>query len=98
MKSIIPEQSQSTIFDKLIQAAMDDFISEGEVFALHVISFKFWSLVDFSMCKNAVKVLLARGAWLILGFHHRNCNASLVCKIDFFILCRGIHIQRFLLS
>ncbi|KAL9956376.1 hypothetical protein ACROYT_G037843 [Oculina patagonica] len=30
MKSIIPEQSQSTIFDKLIQAAMDDFISEGE--------------------------------------------------------------------
>ena len=32
MKSIIPEQSQSTIFDKLIQAAMDSFISEGEVF------------------------------------------------------------------
>ena len=31
MKSIIPEQSQSTIFDKLIQAAMDIFISEGEV-------------------------------------------------------------------
>ena len=31
MKSIIPEQSQSTIFDKLIQAAMEDFISEGEV-------------------------------------------------------------------
>ena len=31
MKSIIPEESQSTIFDKLIQAAMDDFISEGEV-------------------------------------------------------------------
>lgn len=30
MKSIIPEQSQSTIFDKLIQAAMDIFISEGE--------------------------------------------------------------------
>ncbi|KAJ7362141.1 Exocyst complex component 7 [Desmophyllum pertusum] len=30
MKSIIPEESQSTIFDKLIQAAMDDFISEGE--------------------------------------------------------------------
>lgn len=30
MKSIIPEQSQSTIFDKLIQAAMEDFISEGE--------------------------------------------------------------------
>ena len=31
MKSIIPEQNQSTIFDKLIQAAMDDFIAEGEV-------------------------------------------------------------------
>ena len=31
MKSVIPEQSQSTIFDKLIQAAMDIFISEGEV-------------------------------------------------------------------
>lgn len=30
MKSVIPEQSQSTIFDKLIQAAMDIFISEGE--------------------------------------------------------------------
>ncbi|XP_020611078.1 exocyst complex component 7-like [Orbicella faveolata] len=30
MKSIIPEQSQNTIFDMLIQAAMDDFISEGE--------------------------------------------------------------------
>ena len=42
MKSIIPEQSQSTIFDKLIQAAMDDFISEGEVLVLTL------SLVDFS--------------------------------------------------
>lgn len=38
MKSIIPEQSQSTIFDKLIQAAMDDFISEGEVLVLIVMS------------------------------------------------------------
>ena len=35
MKSIIPEQSQSTIFDKLIQAAMDDFISEGEVITIN---------------------------------------------------------------
>ena len=34
MKSIIPEQSQSTIFDKLIQTAMDIFISEGEVHAV----------------------------------------------------------------
>lgn len=34
MKSIIPEQSQSTIFDKLIQTAMDIFISEGEVRAV----------------------------------------------------------------
>lgn len=33
MKSIIPEISQSTIFDKLIQASMDMFISEGEVFS-----------------------------------------------------------------
>ena len=31
MKSIIPEQSQSSIFDKLIQAAMEIFISDGEV-------------------------------------------------------------------
>ena len=31
MKSIIPEQSQSTTFDTLIQAAMEDFIAEGEV-------------------------------------------------------------------
>lgn len=30
MKSIIPEQSQSSIFDKLIQAAMEIFISDGE--------------------------------------------------------------------
>ncbi|XP_027056688.1 exocyst complex component 7-like [Pocillopora damicornis] len=30
MKSIIPEQSQSTTFDTLIQAAMEDFIAEGE--------------------------------------------------------------------
>lgn len=30
MKSIIPEISQSTTFDKLIQASMDMFISEGE--------------------------------------------------------------------
>ena len=37
MKSIIPERSQSTTFDKLIQASMDMFISEGEVFSpLHV--------------------------------------------------------------
>ena len=35
MKSIIPEQSQSTIFDKLIQAAMDDFIAEGEVITIN---------------------------------------------------------------
>ena len=34
MKSIIPEQSQNTIFDKLIQTAMDIFISEGEVRAV----------------------------------------------------------------
>ena len=33
MKSIIPEISQSTTFDKLIQASMDMFISEGEVFS-----------------------------------------------------------------
>ena len=33
MKSIIPERSQSTTFDKLIQASMDMFISEGEVFS-----------------------------------------------------------------
>ena len=45
MKSIIPEQSQSTIFDKLIQAAMDDFISEGEVLALYITSVN----ADFSM-------------------------------------------------
>lgn len=31
MKSIIPEQSQSTTFDTLIQAAMEDFIAEGEL-------------------------------------------------------------------
>lgn len=30
MKSIIPEQSQSTTFDTLIQAAMENFIAEGE--------------------------------------------------------------------
>ena len=33
MKSIIPGRDQSTTFDKLIQASMDMFISEGEVFS-----------------------------------------------------------------
>ena len=44
MKSIIPEQNQSTIFDKLIQAAMDDFIAEGEVIE---VSFVKWLGVRF---------------------------------------------------
>ena len=43
MKSIIPEKNQSTIFDKLIQAAVDDFISEGEVITINCHQ-KCWSL------------------------------------------------------
>ena len=46
MKSIIPDQSQSSIFDKLIQAAMEIFISDGEVLSPNFVCIKiapsFW--------------------------------------------------------
>jgi len=48
MKSIIPEQSQNTIFDMLIQAAMDDFISEGEVITINRHQ-KCWPIVVFTI-------------------------------------------------
>ena len=53
MKSIIPEQSQSTTFDTLIQAAMEDFIAEGEVSDPHVITRQFLLFFcNSSSCSN----------------------------------------------
>jgi len=62
MKSIIPEQSQSTIFDKLIQAAMDIFISEGEVQLLNIGRLHLFSLLrELFREKSTVKLTRPAG-------------------------------------
>ena len=70
MKSIIPEHSQSTIFDKLIQAAMDDFIAEGEVKTINCHQ-KCWPLF-FLRFKVPLFVLI--------------CDTRLFCKMVYVYL------------
>lgn len=60
MKSIIPEQSQSTIFDKLIQAAMDIFISEGE--AIITILKRHFNKHNYSAIQQVFPILKAFNA------------------------------------